>query len=147
MEDRTGPSGELLPAPMTFATKVEASRYLAAVETDMARGQWVDPRGSSVLLSDYGRAWLEERTVRGRPLAPRTTDTYRHSPSVWIQPTLGDLPLDKITPAHVRRWHAHVSSHAPTMFSVGRCGLCACPLNPVSLTTPDNRPWVDNVSI
>ncbi len=43
-----GPAGELLPGPQTFATKAEASRYLAAIETDMARGQWVDPRGSSV---------------------------------------------------------------------------------------------------
>jgi integrase len=105
-----GPGGELLPGPQMFATKAEASRYLAAMETDMARGQWVDPRGSSVLLRDYSRAWLQERTVRGRPLAPRTTDTYRHSLDASILPTLGDLPLDKITPAHVRRWHAHVSS-------------------------------------
>lgn len=105
-----GPGGELLPGPKTFATKVEASRYLAAIETDMARGQWVDPRGSSVLLADYSRAWLQERTVRGRPLAPRTTDTYRHSLNAWILPTLGDVPLNKITPAHVRRWHALVSS-------------------------------------
>lgn len=105
-----GPGGELLPGRQTFATKAEASRYLATMETDMARGQWVDPRGSSVLLSDYSVAWLQERTVRGRPLAPGTTDTYRHSLEMWILPTLGDLPLDKITPAHVRRWHAHVRS-------------------------------------
>lgn len=105
-----GPRGELLPAPQTFPTKVEASRFLAAVETDMDRGQWVDPRGSSVLLRDYSRAWLQERTVKGRPLAPRTTDTYRHSLDAWILPSLGDLTLDKITPAHVRRWHAHVAS-------------------------------------
>ena len=103
-----GPGGELLPAPQTFATKVEASRYLAAVETDMARGQWVDPRGSGVLLVDYSAAWLQERTVRGRPLAPRTVDTYRHSLNAWILPFLGQVPLDKITSAHVRRWHAHI---------------------------------------
>jgi len=103
-----GPGGELLPAPQTFATKIEASRYLAAVETDMARGQWVDPRGSGVLLVDYSAAWLQERTVRGRPLAPRTVDTYRHSLNAWILPFLGQVPLDKITSAHVRRWHAHI---------------------------------------
>ncbi len=105
-----GPNGELLPAPQTFATSAEASRYLASVETDIARGLWVDPRGSSVLLADYSRAWLQERTVRGRSLAPRTIDTYRHSLNAWILPTLGGLPLDRITSAHVRRWHAEVSS-------------------------------------
>lgn len=100
----------MIAAPSTFATKVEASRFLANVETDQQRGQWVDPQGSSVLLRDYGRAWLQQRTVRGRPLAPRTVDTYRHSLKAWILPALGDLPLDKITPAHVRRWHAEVSA-------------------------------------
>ena len=48
--------------------------------------------------------------MRGRPLAPWTSDTYRHSLNAWILPTLGALPLNKITPAHVRRWHAHASS-------------------------------------
>ncbi len=105
-----GPNGELLPAPQTFATSAEASRYLASVETDIARGLWVDPRGSSVLLADYSRAWLQERTVRGRSLAARTIDTYHHSLNAWILPTLGGLPLDRITSAHVRRWHAEVSS-------------------------------------
>lgn len=104
-----GPAGSMLPAPHTFATKVEASRYLANVETDQQRGQWVDPRGSSVLLRDYSAAWLQQRTVRGRPLAPRTVDTYRHSLDAWILPSLGQLPLDRITPAHIRRWHAEVS--------------------------------------
>jgi hypothetical protein len=103
-----GPRGTLIPAPQTFATRAEASRYLASVETDVERGQWVDPRGAGVLLRDYAAAWLQERTVKGRPLAPRTVDTYRHSLDAWILPTLGDLPLDKITPAHVGRWHADV---------------------------------------
>ncbi len=104
-----GPRGELVPGPHTFPSKVEASRYLSAVETDMVRGQWVDSRGSSVQLRDYSVAWLQQRSIRGRPLAPRTTDTYRHSLDAWILPTLGDLPLDKIAPAHVRRWHAGIS--------------------------------------
>lgn len=105
-----GPKGDLVPAPITFATKVDASRYLAAVETDMARGQWVDPRGSALTLREYSAGWLQERTVKGRPLAPRTTDTYRHSLDAWILPSLGSLTLDKITPAHVRRWHAEVGT-------------------------------------
>ncbi len=81
-----GPRGELIPGPHTFASKVEASRYLSAVETDMVRGQWVDSRASSVQLRDYSVAWLQQRSIRGRPLAPRTTDTYRHSLDAWILP-------------------------------------------------------------
>ena len=64
------------------------------------------------MLRDFSEEWLRQRTVRGRPLAPRTIDTYRHSLSAWVLPTLGDTPVDRLTPAHVRRWHAQVSATA-----------------------------------
>ncbi len=67
-------------------------------------------RAEAVLLRDYSHDWLQQRTVRGRPLPPRTTDTYRHSLNAWVLPILGDAPVDRITPAHVRRWHAQVSA-------------------------------------
>jgi hypothetical protein len=89
---------------------VEASRYLAGIETDISRGQWTDPRAESVLLRDYCHDGLQQRTVRGRPLAPRTTDTYRHSLDAWVLPILGDVPIDRVTPAHIRGWHAQVSA-------------------------------------
>lgn len=42
--------------------------------------------------------------------APRTFATNRHSLDAWILPSsLGQLQLERITPAHVRRWHAHIS--------------------------------------
>ena len=47
--------------------------------------------------------------MKGRPLAFRTRDTYRHSLDAWILPALGDMPLTKITPAIVRKWHADTS--------------------------------------
>jgi hypothetical protein len=48
-------------APDTFASKTAAERWLAAVETDMARGQWVDPRSRHLLLSAYAASWLASR--------------------------------------------------------------------------------------
>jgi integrase len=104
-----GPDGRLRSAPDTFPTKTAADRYLAGIETDMSRGIWLDPRASSVTLRVYAAGWLPQRTVKGKPLAPRTLDTYRHSLSAWINPHLGDLPLNKITPAVVRAWHADVA--------------------------------------
>lgn len=38
-----GPDGKLHNAPDTFARKSEAERYLALVETQIARGDWIDP--------------------------------------------------------------------------------------------------------
>ena len=37
----------------TFAKRADARRWLAATDTDRARGQWVDPRGGVILLEDW----------------------------------------------------------------------------------------------
>src|SRR4051794_9922055 len=105
-----GPDGRDRSAPTTFATKTDAARFLAATEVDMARGAWLDPDRSGVRLREYSQSWLAERTVRGRPLATRTRETYQHSLDRWVLPSLGDLPLDRITPAVVRRWHAQTTA-------------------------------------
>jgi hypothetical protein len=105
-----GPDGLLRTAPDTFATKTDADRFLAGVETDMARGVWLDGRTASATLRAYAEGWLKQRTVKGRPLAPRTVDTYRQSLDAWILPSLGGLSLDKITPSIVRSWHADVAA-------------------------------------
>jgi hypothetical protein len=105
-----GPGRRDRTAPGTFASKTDATRFLAAVEVDMGRGVWLDPVWSGVTLREYSRAWPAERTVRGRRLAVRTRETYQHSLDRWILPSLGGLPLDRITPAAVRRWHAEASA-------------------------------------
>ena len=67
------PDGRDHPAPSTFATKTAADRWLAAVETDMARGQWVDPRSRQLVLSAYAASWLPARA----DLKIRTRELYR----------------------------------------------------------------------
>src|SRR3954449_9677123 len=102
----TGPDGRLHGAPNTFRTKADANRWLAKTETELSSGQWIDPRTSAASLGAYAAAWLDERTVKGRPLAPRTRQTYEHSLTAWILPTLGKERLSAITPARVRAWHS-----------------------------------------
>jgi len=101
-------------APDTFESRTDAGRFLAAIESDMRRGLWSDPKTGDTTLRVYADAWLAERRVRGRSLAPRTVDTYRHSLDMWILPFLGDMPLRTLTPAVVRRWHAEVSESTGT---------------------------------
>jgi hypothetical protein len=36
-------AGKSHTAPETFTTRPEAARFLAQVETDLARGEWTDP--------------------------------------------------------------------------------------------------------
>src|SRR3954471_19232219 len=109
-----GPDGRMRTAPDTFESRADAGRFLSAVETDMQRGLWSDPKSGDTTLRVYADAWLAERRVRGHALAPRTVDTYRHSLDMWILPFLGDLPLRTLTPAAVRRWHAEVAGSTGT---------------------------------
>jgi integrase len=96
------PDGREHAAPDTFATKTAAERWLAAVETDLARGQWIDPRSRQLLLTAYAESWLAARP----DLKVRTRELYQWLLSKYVLPQLGDLPLDKITPTVVRGWHA-----------------------------------------
>ncbi len=102
------PDGREHPGPDTFATKTAAERWLAGVETDMARGQWVDPRSRQLLLSAYATTWLAARA----DLKIRTRELYQWLLDKYLLPQLGNLPLDKITPSAVRSWHASLLTDA-----------------------------------
>jgi len=106
--------GVLIARPQTFRTKTEAAHFLAGIETDQARGAWLDPSRGAVRLATYADAWLATRTVAGRPLAPRTRANYRGLLGRHVYPSLGALPLAEITPERVRLWHAGVSKASAT---------------------------------
>ena len=103
------PSGEVVPAPVTFPTKGDAGRLLASVETDRTRGLWLDPRAGRMRLEDYSKDWLKSR-VR---LAPRTREIYDLQLRLHILPVLaegvpalGNIALAELTPELIRRWYA-----------------------------------------
>ena len=41
-----------------FERKAAADRFAASVETDKARGSYVDPKAGRMTLKEYGEAWL-----------------------------------------------------------------------------------------
>ena len=71
----TSPDGVRHRAPRSFATKAEASQWLAKIETEFARGTWTDPDAASRrarrLRAGLGRARAN--------LRPRTVDLYESS--------------------------------------------------------------------
>jgi integrase len=105
-------------APDTFATKADASRWLADVEVSLARGTWVDPEAGRVLFSDFAFAWLEHRPG----LKPSTADLYRSELRCHIVPVLGGRTLADITPGAIRAWYASlIRSGGPNSLVAAKC--------------------------
>jgi hypothetical protein len=42
----------------TFARKADADRFAASVETDKARGEWIDPRLGKTTVAEWAEGWL-----------------------------------------------------------------------------------------
>ncbi len=93
------PSGDRFTAERTFATRAEATSYLAGVQADLDRGAYVDPTASSETFGDYATTWLAQRA----DLRPRTAELYEGLLNRHLLPHLGAVPLARLTPAVVRR--------------------------------------------
>lgn len=111
--------GRSIAAPNSFATKADAARWLAGVETDQAKGAWVDPLAGRVSLDAYAWAWL-----RGHArLAKRTREIYAAQLRLHVLPVidpgvpaLGTVDLTGLTPELVRQWYAAlVERHSPSV--------------------------------
>ena len=111
------PSGYRHHAPLTFATIADANRWLSAVEAQIARGSWVDPRAGVITLTEYANGWLESRPG----LRPRTVELYRSLLDHHLLPALGDRQLGKLTAPVVRHWYASLlRSSAPRAVTVAK---------------------------
>jgi integrase len=105
----TDHNGRQKAAPQTFTTKAEAGRWLSRTQSEMERGQFVDPKVGKELLSDYAALWLSTRLVRGRPLSPRTLELYRWQLRKHILPALGKTQLRHLGTTEVRGWFARIN--------------------------------------
>jgi integrase len=100
-----GPDGRDRPAPQTFGSKGDADRWLSALETDLNRGQWVDPSAGETTLQQWSKLWMQNRP----DLKIRTRELYDWLLGKYVVPQIGDVPIGKITPSLVRSWHAEIS--------------------------------------
>ena len=89
-------------AAETFATKTEATRHLAQVETDLGRGQWSDPRLGRTTFSAWAARW-EATTVN---LRANTRAAYRNLLRRYLLPTFGPMRLADLDAMAVRSWLA-----------------------------------------
>jgi len=101
-----GPDGRMRFGPQTFARKAEAEKYLSLIETQMARGEWIDPERGKIRLQDYAERWITERPN----LRPRTVQLYTWTLGKHITPYLGDMPLNRLDTPTVREWRTRLLS-------------------------------------
>lgn len=93
-------TGELRPAPQTFARKKDAEQWLSEVETDIRRGDWLNPDAGRVSFREYASVWVDERPN----LRPKTVQLYEYLLRRHLFPTFGKSSLGDIKEAQVRRW-------------------------------------------
>jgi integrase len=107
------PDGSDRPAPMTFARRADAERWLASTQTEMARGRWVDPAARDLTVGEWGERWLLAAKAH---LKIKTHAGYVSLFATKIKPAFGNKKLDALKPMMVSEWIAqlHASGLSPS---------------------------------
>ena len=124
-----GPDLARYKAPVTFEVKDSAivwlyneKRVIEDAAADNVR--WLSPAERAelarrkaepaVLFGDYATRWIDERrNSKGEPLRALTQKDYRQVLATYLAPTFGTRPIDRITRADVRTWHASLAKTTP----------------------------------
>ena len=106
----------------TFDTKPQAETWLAEQQQHLRSGEWHNPTGTHLRLSDFFIPWLS-----GRTLAPRTRELYDGLWSRYIAKTLGSCRFGELTPTAVRVWHSGlVTAARPGPVTVAKAYRLLC---------------------
>ncbi len=94
-----GADGVDRPAPHTFARKKDATDWLADKQTELRRGDWIDPDRARVPFGEFADRWLVERD-----LAATTRQRYEGILRLHLKPTFGTTGIADIREADIRTW-------------------------------------------
>ncbi|NUR01161.1 MAG: tyrosine-type recombinase/integrase [Streptomyces sp.] len=94
-----GPDGTEKSKSFPDRAKRKADEWLANIEADMSRGQYVDPRSNKVTLSTFAETWLAGQTT---DLVSQ--DRVERQIRLHVLPYLGSRPLSTFQPSHIRAW-------------------------------------------
>src|SRR3954447_6497699 len=82
----------------TFARKIDAERFLAAIEADKLRGMYVDPSDRTT-FGEYAETWTAVQVHRPTTRAQVETHLRRH-----VLPFFADRPMSAVRPGEVQAW-------------------------------------------
>jgi integrase len=103
-------------ASQTFATRPEAARFLAQVETDLARGEWTDPRAGRVSFAEWADRWQDTTTN----LRPNTRALHGYLLRRFLLPAFADTALADLDLMAVRSWLAGLEREAVSPNTVAK---------------------------
>jgi len=109
-------AGKSHTAPETFATRPQAARFLAQVETDLARGEWTDPRAGRVAFAEWAGRWQATTTN----LRPNTRALHGYLLRRFLLPAFADTPLADLDLMAVRSWLADLEGAAVSPNTVAK---------------------------
>jgi integrase len=87
-----------------FRTKTEAEEALSDILSKLGRGDYVMP--TKLTLGEFLTAWVDGLALKNAPL---TVATYRRVVRKHVAPTLGRMPLQKLTTADLNALYAKLS--------------------------------------
>ena len=121
-------TGKSHTAPQTFASKPEAARFLAQVQTDLARGEWTDPRAGRVPFQEWAARWQQTTTN----LRPNTRALHGYLLRRFLLPAFAGTALADIDLMAVRVWLAGLERESVSPNTAARPTGC----RPASWTPP-----------
>ena len=85
----------------TFAKKADAENFASSIETDILRGDYVDPRAGKVVLKDWADKW-----VAGLSVKRKTKSGYESLLRSRILPVFGKRRLAQLRRSDIQEWIA-----------------------------------------
>ncbi|MFF3060658.1 tyrosine-type recombinase/integrase [Streptomyces sp. NPDC057909] len=92
-----GPDGAEKSKSFPDGKKRLAEKWLSAVETDMTRGQYTDPKSVRITFRQYAEKWLDSKTS-----SPMTRKELGRRLRLHVYPALGSRPVGTFRPEHIR---------------------------------------------
>ena len=101
----------------TFRTRREAERFAREMERTVDRGEYIDPSAGKRTFGDYATEWFE---TKSQSIRRNTSELYAQQLKTYILPTFANMPLARIGPEDIRRWHAGLHTRHLAQSSIAK---------------------------
>lgn len=112
------PDGKRVQRSRSFSSLSDAEGFQAALEDDIRRGRYTDPRDAQRSFRSVADAWLASKQVAGKS---STRARYRRDLAHYAIPRWGDAPISSITSDDIQKWVADLAAGtAPAALAPGK---------------------------